>query len=150
MGHVILSAYDGAVLALRVRGRAMSESKLPYFLCGLGVGAALGILYAPRSGEETREDLRIRANEGREYVRRRTGEGREYVRERAGEGREYARERGAQLKQRAGDALDKGRGAVETQRGQLAAALEAGRKAYRDATESDPEAPVDTPEASKA
>ncbi len=134
----------------------MSESKLPYFLCGLGVGAALGILYAPRSGEETREDLRVRANEGRDYVRRRAGEGREYVRERAGEGREYvkqrteegrefARERGTELKQRAGDAIDKGRGAVETQRGQLAAALEAGRKAYRDATESDPEAPVDAP-----
>jgi gas vesicle protein len=124
----------------------MSESKLPYFLCGLGVGAALGILYAPRSGEETREDLRIRANEGSEYVRRRAGEGREYVRERAGEGREYARERGTQLKQRTGDAIDKGRGAVETQRGQLATALEAGRKAYRDATESDP----DAPEASEA
>ena len=63
----------------------MSESKLPYFLCGLGIGAALGILYAPRSGEETREELRHRANEGRDYVRRRAGEGREYVRERAGE-----------------------------------------------------------------
>jgi gas vesicle protein len=69
----------------------MSESKLPYFICGLGIGAALGILYAPRSGEETREELRIRANEGREYVRRRTGEGREYV-----------RERGAELKQKEG------------------------------------------------
>jgi gas vesicle protein len=138
----------------------MADSKLPYFLCGLGVGAALGILYAPRSGEETREDLRIRANEGRDYVRRRAGEGGEFVRERAGEGREfvkqraaegrdYARERSSELKQRAGDVLDKGRGAVETQRGQLAAALEAGRKAYRDATEGDPAAPNETAEASE-
>ena len=30
--------------------------------------------------------------------------------------------------------MQKGRGAIETQRGQLAAALEAGRKAYREAT----------------
>ena len=123
----------------------MSESKLPYFLCGLGIGAALGILYAPRSGEETREELRHRANEGRDYVRRRAGEGREYVRERAGEsreylkkrteeGREYVRERSTELKHKAEEAVQKGRGAIETQRGQLAAALEAGRKAYREAT----------------
>ena len=128
----------------------MSESKLPYFLCGLGIGAALGILYAPRSGEETREELRNRANEGREYVRRRASEGSEYVRERAGEsreylkkrteeGREYVRERSTELKQKAEDAVQKGRGAVETQRGQLAAALEAGRKAYREATVTDAE-----------
>lgn len=139
----------------------MAESKLPYFLCGLGVGAALGILYAPRSGEETREELRVRANEGRDYVRRRAGEGGEYVRERTDEGREYvkqraaegrdfARQRSTELKQRAGDVIGKGRGAVETQRGQLAAALEAGRKAYREATESDPTAPKDAPEASEA
>ena len=125
----------------------MSESKLPYFLCGLGIGAALGILYAPRSGEETREELRHRANEGRDYVRRRAGEGREYVRERAGEGREYVkkrteegreyvRERSTELKHKAEEAVQKGRGAIETQRGQLAAALEAGLKAYREATET--------------
>jgi len=139
----------------------MSESKLPYFICGLGIGAALGILYAPRSGEETREELRNRANEGREYVRRRAGEGSEYVRERAGEGREYlkkrteegreyVRERSTELKQKAEEAVQKGRGAVETQRGQLAAALEAGRKAYREATVTDPEASGESAEAAEA
>ena len=134
----------------------MSESKLPYFLCGLGIGAALGILYAPRSGEETREELRHRANEGRDYVRRRAGEGREYVRERAGESREYlkkrgeeVRERGVELKHKAEDAVQRGRGAIETQRGQLAAALEAGRKAYREATVTGSE-PADSAEASEA
>ncbi len=139
----------------------MSESKLPYFICGLGIGAALGILYAPRSGEETREELRNRANEGREYVRRRTGEGREYVRERADEsreylkkrteeGREYVRERSTELKQKADEVVQKGRGAVETQRGQLAAALEAGRKAYREATVTGSEPAADSAEASEA
>lgn len=135
----------------------MSESKLPYFICGLGIGAALGILYAPRSGEETREELLLRANEGREFVRRRAGEGREYVRERAGESREYlkkrteeVRERGMELKHRAEEAVQRGRSVVETQRGQLAAALEAGRKAYREATVTGSEPAADSAEASEA
>ena len=41
-----------------------------WFLAGLGVGAAVGVLYAPRSGDETREVLRSKAEEGREKVRR--------------------------------------------------------------------------------
>ena len=94
----------------------MAESKLPYFLLGIGVGATLGILYAPSPGEELRSDLRRRADEGRDYVRRRGGE----------------------LREQAESALDRGRGAVSSQRDQLAAALEAGRRAYREATGRDP------------
>ncbi len=30
---------------------------LAWFLAGLGVGALVGILYAPKSGKETREDI---------------------------------------------------------------------------------------------
>ena len=30
---------------------------LGWFLAGLGVGAVVGILYAPKSGRETREDI---------------------------------------------------------------------------------------------
>jgi len=37
---------------------------LAWFLAGLGVGALVGILYAPKSGRETREDLIAGAREG--------------------------------------------------------------------------------------
>lgn len=37
---------------------------LTVFLIGVGVGAALGILFAPKSGEETREFLRENARKG--------------------------------------------------------------------------------------
>ena len=90
----------------------MADTKLPYFLLGLGVGAALGVLYAPAAGEELREDLLKRADEGRDYMRRRGGE----------------------LRQQADEILHKSRDTVSTQRDQLAAALEAGRRAYREAT----------------
>ena len=42
---------------------------LAWFLAGLGVGALVGILYAPKSGRETREDIAQGAREGTEYLR---------------------------------------------------------------------------------
>jgi gas vesicle protein len=90
----------------------MADSRLPCFLFGLGVGAAVGLLYAPRPGDATREDLLRRADEGRDYLRQRSTE----------------------LRDRASDLVDKGREGVNDQRDQLAAALEAGRRAYGEAT----------------
>ena len=87
-------------------------SSLIWFLAGLGLGAAAGILFAPRSGNETREQLRARAEEGREYVKNRARE---------------AREQAAQW-------ADKGRDVVSQQKEQFRAAYEAGRQAYHEAT----------------
>lgn len=83
-----------------------------WFLAGLGLGALAGVLYAPRSGSETREALRARADEGREYVRNRAREAREQANQWA----------------------DKGREAVNQQKEQFRAAYEAGRQAYHEAT----------------
>lgn len=33
------------------------------FLVGLGIGAVLGLLFAPKRGDETREQLRSKAND---------------------------------------------------------------------------------------
>jgi gas vesicle protein len=83
-----------------------------WFLAGLGLGALAGVLYAPRSGAETREVLRSRAEEGRDYVRSRAREAREQAEQWAGRGRE----------------------AVNQQKEQFRAAYEAGRQAYHEAT----------------
>src|SRR6202162_3582768 len=83
-----------------------------WFLAGLGLGALAGVLYAPRSGSETREVLRARAEEGRDFVRSRARE---------------AREQAAQW-------ADKGRDAVSQQKEQFRAAYEDGRQALHDAT----------------
>src|ERR1039457_1701190 len=50
-----------------------------WFLAGLGVGALVGILYAPKSGRETREDLAQGAREGTEYLRARSREAAEQM-----------------------------------------------------------------------
>ena len=83
-----------------------------WFLAGLGVGALVGVLYAPRSGNETRDVLRAKADEGREYMRNQA---------------QRAREQANQW-------VDKGRDAVNQQKEQFRAAYDAGRQAYHEAT----------------
>src|ERR1700687_3308490 len=83
-----------------------------WFLAGLGLGAVVGVLYAPRSGVETRDALRARAEEGRDFVRSRAREAREQAAEWA----------------------DRGRDVVNQQKEQFRSAYEAGRQAYREAT----------------
>lgn len=50
------------------------------FLVGLGVGVGLGILFAPMSGEETRTNIRERANDLADQARETFEGGRERVR----------------------------------------------------------------------
>ncbi len=50
----------------------MASNRLPSFVTGLGVGAILGFLLAPKRGDETREALRetaeVLCDRGREVV----------------------------------------------------------------------------------
>lgn len=90
------------------------DRKLSYFFLGLGIGVAVGILFAPKSGEETREIIRSKAGEGKDYIRR----------------------RGEELRDRAEDMVERGKGAVQKQKEQLQAAVEAGKQAYRESVSS--------------
>lgn len=100
---------------------ADNNNGLGYFIVGMGIGVAVGLLVAPRSGEETRRILREKADEGTDYVRGRAEEGREYV-----------RRRGEELRNQAGDIIEKGREVINRQKDQLHAAVDAGRQAYRE------------------
>jgi gas vesicle protein len=90
------------------------DKRLSYFFLGLGIGVAVGILFAPKSGEETRELIRSKAGDGRDVIKRRTGE----------------------LRESAAGIIDRGKSAVSRQKEQLAAAVEAGKQAYREAVTS--------------
>jgi gas vesicle protein len=50
------------------------------FLAGLGIGIGLGILFAPMSGEETRENLTRRAGDLADSARDLVDQGKERVR----------------------------------------------------------------------
>ena len=49
-------------------------TNLGFFLAGLGVGAIVALLLAPKSGKEAREYIAGKAGEGRDYVKAKTND----------------------------------------------------------------------------
>lgn len=84
-------------------------SRVSFFLVGLGIGALVGILFAPKSGEETRAFLSDKADEGRDYAQRKARE----------------------LRERAEDLIERSKEIMERQRESINAAVGAGKEAYR-------------------
>jgi gas vesicle protein len=87
------------------------SSGILWFLAGLGIGAAVGVLYAPKSGKETRDDIARYAQDGSDYVK----------------------DRAKQYKVQANQWVDRGKEVVNQQKDQIRNAVEAGRQAYREA-----------------
>ena len=112
------------------------DNNLPYFFLGLGLGVAVGLLFAPKAGSETRDMLLSKADEGREYLRRQT----ETLRDQAGDlydkGSSAAGDLLDKSRTATNDLLDKGKTVVSKQKDQLNQAVEAGKQAYRDAVGS--------------
>jgi gas vesicle protein len=109
-----------------------------WFLAGLGVGALIGILYAPKSGRETREELAQGAREGGEYLRARgrqaadqvgqyVDKGREQMNQYMGRGRDMMDRGRAQWE----DFVERGKNIVSDQTSRVSAAVDAGREAYQ-------------------
>lgn len=92
-----------------------SITSIVWFLAGLGVGALVGVLYAPSAGSEMRETLRSKADDGREFVK----------------------ERARKAREQASDLVDRGREVAKQQKEQFKSAYEAGRQAYHEATAAD-------------
>lgn len=111
---------------------------LAWFLAGIGVGALIGILYAPKSGKETREDLAQGAREGTDYLRAKSRQaaqqvgtfvdkGKEQIGDYVDRGREVVDRGRAQWE----EFVERGKSLVGDQSTRVAAAVEAGREAYR-------------------
>lgn len=85
-----------------------------WFLAGLGLGALVGVLYAPRSGRETRQAILDAAQDGREYMA----------------------SRGENVRSQVDNWVARGKEALSQQKDQFRAAYDAGRQAYNKATEA--------------
>ena len=83
-------------------------SKVTYFIVGLGVGALMGVLFAPKSGDEIRDFLTKKADEGKEYAQRKARE----------------------LRERADELIERGKEVAVRKKDSISAAVEAGREAY--------------------
>ena len=99
----------------------MDKNGLSSFLLGLGVGVAIGMLFAPKSGQETRE-----------VIKNKTGEGADFLKQKTGEGADFLKQRGTEFRQSAAEWVDKGKEALGRQKDNLADAVEAGKQAYRE------------------
>jgi len=97
----------------------MDRNGLSSFLLGLGVGVGIGMLFAPKSGQETRE----------------------IIKNKAGESSDFLKQRSTEFKQTASEWVDKGKEALGRQKSSLSDAMEAGRQAYRDTVEPPPPPP---------
>ncbi|MDO4690096.1 MAG: YtxH domain-containing protein [Fusobacterium sp.] len=52
----------------RAKERRRKAANAAKIIAGVGVGAALGVLFAPKSGKKTREDIANAAKEGIDFV----------------------------------------------------------------------------------
>jgi len=89
----------------------MATSIIPkgnYFLVGLGIGSLIGVLFAPKSGEETRE----------------------YIAKKTRDGNELARKKAQELRDRVEETVERGKEMIAQTEGQIAAAIDAGRETY--------------------
>jgi gas vesicle protein len=98
------------------------ESSISSFLIGAAIGAGLALLFAPRSGEETRRGIHRRARLARRAARRMATDVSDTVSETFSDARRRVEEK-----------IDNAREAIELKKQQVHRAMEAGRAAANEA-----------------
>jgi len=108
-------------------------------LIGGVIGAVVGILYAPKSGRETREDigrkaeeLVAKAKEEYEQALEKSRKTYETAVSRLKKIEEAAREKVGELEAKAGTMVEKGKESLEDNKGRLKRAIDAGVEAYKE------------------
>lgn len=90
-----------------------NTNNVVFFLVGGAIGAAIALLFAPKSGAETRALIGDKAREGKDFLSNKSQE----------------------FKEQASTYIDKGRDVISSQKERISTALEAGKQAYRDEKE---------------
>lgn len=109
-----------------------SDNEIGAFLAGfvIGglVGAAVALVTAPQSGEETRLQIRTRGIELRDRAIETAEDTRRKAEEAAAQARTRAEQLAKEAREKADELQQRGKAALEEQRGRLEAAIEAGKK----------------------
>ena len=92
----------------------METDVLVGFLIGVGVGAAAALVLAPESGEQVRERIKTKADEGTEYLK----------------------QRGSELRTSTGDMIDAGKKVIGRAKENINEAVEASKQSYEDTVNS--------------
>jgi gas vesicle protein len=108
------------------------STRLTYLLIGGGIGAIIALLFAPKSGQELRGDIADATRKGIDRSR----EAAQQLGDRAGEYYEATRDRASELYSQAAEKVTEvaqtAREAAARQTGTVAAAIDAGKKAYQE------------------
>ena len=112
------------------REEASATTKLTYLLIGGGIGAALALLFAPKSGHELRGDIADATRKGIEKGKETASQ----LQETAGDYYEVSRDRASEFYQtaqeRAGEIGEKAKEAAARTTNPFSAAIVAGKDAY--------------------
>ncbi len=121
------------------REEASATSKLTYLLIGGGIGAVLALLFAPKSGQELREDITVATKKGIEkgketagQLQEAAGDYYEVTREKASELYQTAQDKAGELGEKASGLGEKAKSAAAQTANPFSAAIEAGKEAYQD------------------
>jgi gas vesicle protein len=106
---------------------SIQERGVAYFVagvgCGLAAGSLLGLLYAPQSGRRTRRQIANALEDGAEYLVSKVEDTGDYILKRTSD-----------LRNEAGDLIDRGKSVIEEGKAGVESAFAAGAKLYRQAT----------------
>ena len=122
------------------------SSRVDDFIKGLLVGgligAAIGILYAPKSGKETREDLSrkaeeliVKAKEEYEFALEKSKKAYESAVQRLRLLESSAKEKVGEMEAKVGDLTERGKETVLETKGRLKKAIDAGVEAFKEEKE---------------
>lgn len=112
------------------REETSATTKLTYLLIGGGIGAIVALLFAPKSGQELREDIADATRKGIEKSKEAAGQ----LQEKAGEYYEVGREKATEFYQtaqdKASELTEKAKEAAARTGNPFSAAIDAGKEAY--------------------
>ena len=96
------------------------RDKVIGLMAGLGTGVALGVLFAPQSGKESRQAIRQKAQEGQAFANHTFDKGQDYV-----------KRQGRKVVDQTNELMERGARIVAQQTDRINSAVQVGIEAYR-------------------